>query len=148
MLAPLGAFGSAAPVALRRGCKRVGYFCRFLQTPDPPADPALPADGHPSDPRALGSDPASPPLSPKSSSFDQLFADRKCITNQTPRKASPTLQNPTLGRQMSDFQWILGAFVDPFSIKFACIFEKRRKPDSIEKPMKVIDFAPPEAIIF
>ena len=44
MLAPLGAFGSAAPVAQQRGLRRVGFMLGLLQTPDPQTDPALSAD--------------------------------------------------------------------------------------------------------
>ena len=84
MLAPLGAFGSAAPGALRRGLRRVESLLRLLQTPKPLTDPALPADPTHFDRRLA----QNPPFGPQISDFWQIFADQKFIENQTPQKPS------------------------------------------------------------
>ena len=62
------------PPSRRAGCqRRVKHFCRFLQTPKPQTDPALPADPTTRNPLKC----ILPPLSPKISDFWQTFCQSK-----------------------------------------------------------------------
>ena len=111
----------------------VSDSCQFLSDskslPRPP--PYLPTPH-----KSTGVAPDGRSMPPTLSILSRLFAIRKLIKNQTPQKPSQNRKNPILERQMSEFEWILGAFWEPFSMKFSSFFEKRRNHDSIEKTMK------------
>ena len=84
VLAPHGAFGSAAPVSQSGVSRRVGSSLGLLQTPDlrrtPPYPPTRPPETHPNA--------FCRPSAPKSLIFGRLFADRKFIKNSNAPKTS------------------------------------------------------------
>ena len=99
VLAPLGAFGSAAPVSQSGVSRRVRSSLGLLQTPDlrrtppyPPTHPAKPSETHLADRKM-----------PKSEIFGRLFADQKLIKNQTPQKRIQNLKSRTPDRPNVDF---------------------------------------------
>ena len=88
VLAPLGAFGSAAPVAQQRGLRRVRHICRLLQTPKPQTDPALCADRTDSDHNLS----LLPTLRPQRSDFWHTFCRSKIHQKSDSSKIPPKSQ--------------------------------------------------------
>ena len=81
VLAPLGAFGSAAPVSQSGVPRRVKYFCRLLHASKASRQPPPYA---PTPRQNTGKNACCRPSGPKLQIFCRLFADPKFIKNQTP----------------------------------------------------------------
>ena len=106
MLAPLGAFGSAAPFSQRGVAGRVEPCVRNLQTPKPLTDPALPANPR----QKTRLFPFCRPSDAKISIFGRPFADRKFIKNRTPQKPARNRKKQIPNRKMP----ISDGFREPF----------------------------------
>ena len=102
VLAPHGAFGSAAPL---RGAGRSERIVRLLpvlvRLQKPPVATALPADPCAHSPRGR-------PKPPTLSILSRLFAVRKLIKNQTPQKPSQNLKSRAPDRSNLDFVLTFG----------------------------------------
>ena len=107
VLAPLGAFGSAAPVSQSGVPRRVGSSLGLLQTPDPQTDPALSADR----PHRYLQKRILLTLRRQNLNFRLTFCRSKIHQKSDSSKIRPKSQKADPESQNADFGWISGAIL-------------------------------------